>query len=315
MRYANLPGIDKPVSRLVQGTVMMNSQNREWSFDLLDGIFELGCTTFDTAHGYARGESEHTLGQWLDRRGNRDRVVIITKGAHPYDGRNRVTPSDITSDLNESLARLQTDYVDLYLLHRDDPAVPVGPIIEVLNEHKAAGKIRLFGGSNWSHKRLQEANDYAAAHGLTPFAFSSPNVSLARQFREPWPGCISITDDGAARDWYQHNDMPVFAWSSLAGGFFSGRFRRDNLDTFDDYFDKVCVAAYCYEDNFQRYDRAAQMAQAKGVSVSQIAMAYVLRQPMNMFALVGCYHRDEFAANMAALELALTPDEMKWLDG
>ncbi len=315
MHYANLPGLDKPVSRLVQGTVMLRSDEAERYFALLDGIFELGGATFDTAHGYGKGESERTLGQWMKARGNRDRVVIITKGAHPYDSRQRVTPPDITGDLHESLARLQTDSIDLYLLHRDDPTAPVGPIIEVLNEHQAAGKIRLFGGSNWSHKRLQEANEYAAAHGLTPFAFSSPNFSLARQFQEPWPGCISITDNAEARGWYQQNQMPLFAWSSLAGGFFSGRFRRDNLDTFDDYFDRVCVDTYCYEDNFQRFDRAAQLAHEKGVSVPQIAMAYVLRQPMNMFALVGCYHRDEFAANMAALELNLTPDEIAWLEG
>jgi aryl-alcohol dehydrogenase-like predicted oxidoreductase len=315
MHYANLPGIDKPLSRLVQGTVMLRSDEAQHYFALLDDIFELGCTAFDTAHGYGKGESERTLGQWIRERGVRDRVVIITKGGLPYDGRPRVTPSDVIGDLHESLARLQTDYIDLYLLHRDDPALPVGPIVEMLNEHKAAGKIQAFGGSNWSHNRLQEANEYAAAHGLSPFAVSSPNLSLARQFQEPWPGCISITHNAEARDWYQHNQMPVFAWSSLAGGFFSGRFRRDNLDTFDNHLDKICVDTYCYEENFQRFDRAAQMAREKGVSVPQIAMAYVLCQPMNLFPLVGCAHRDEFAANMAALELTLTPDEIAWLEG
>jgi aryl-alcohol dehydrogenase-like predicted oxidoreductase len=314
MHYATIPGIDRPLSRLIQGTVMMSPDKQGWSFDLLDGVFALGCATFDTAHNYQMGRSERLLGQWIHERGVRDRVVIVSKGAHPYDGRVRVTPTDITSDLYDSLERLQTDWIDLYLLHRDNPAVPVGPLVEVLNEHHAAGKIRRFGGSNWSHRRIQDANEYAEAHGLMPFAASSPNFSLARQFKEPWPGCVSISHDAEARAWYHQNQIPIIAWSSLAGGFFSGRFRRDNLDTFSDYFDLVCKEAYCYEDNFQRLDRAEQMAKEKGVSLAQIAMAAVVNQPLNIFAVVGCQTPDEFAANTQALDLKLTADEIAWLE-
>src|SRR5207249_9101 len=143
----------------------------------------------------------------------------------------------------DSLARFKTDYIDLYLLHRDDPTVPVGPIIEVLNEHLKAGRIHAFGGSNWTYQRLQEANAYAAEHGLTPFVASSPNFSLADQIEPPWAGCISISGSQgtAARQWYVQQQMALFTWSSLAGGFFSGRFRRDNLQSFEKYLDKLCV--------------------------------------------------------------------------
>ncbi|MEZ4634705.1 MAG: aldo/keto reductase [Caldilineaceae bacterium] len=85
-----------------------------------------------------------------------------------------MTPTTSPRDLHDSLARLQVDFVDLYLLHRDNPAVPVGPIVEVLNEHHKAGKIGAFGGSNWSPARIAEANAYAAANGLKPFVASSP---------------------------------------------------------------------------------------------------------------------------------------------
>ena len=315
MHYATIPGVEKPVSRLVQGTAMINGSNQEWGLSLFDSVFELGCNTFDTAHGYGGGQTERVLGRWMRERGLQDQVVIITKASHPNADRKRVTPYDITSDLHDSLVRLQLDTIDLYLLHRDDPAVPVGPIVEVLNEHKAAGKIKVFGGSNWSRQRIQEANEYAAAHGLTPFAISSPNFSLAEQFQEPWPDCISISKDAESRAWYAQNQMPLFAWSSLAGGFFSGRFTRDNLGTFDQYFDKVCVDTYCYEANFQRFDRAAQMAQEKGVSVAQAAMAYVVNQPLNLFPLVAHESRDELAANLAAFDLKLTSDELAWLEG
>lgn len=316
MEYGTVPGIDKPVSRLVQGTVMVSSRAIDYSFQLLDAVFELGCTTFDTAHQYGGGDNERTVGRWVNERGVRDKVVILGKGAHHSQDRRRVTPYDITGDLHDSLARFKFDYIDLYVLHRDDPNVPVGPIVEILNEHKRAGLIRAFGGSNWSVQRLRDANDYAAAHGLEPFAVSSPNYSLAVQVKEPWENCISISGPQAAadREWYRQQKMPIFAWSSLAGGFFSGRFRRDNLDTFESYLDKLCVECYCVEQNFQRLDRVQEMAAQKGLNIPQIATAYVMSQPLGIFALVGCQSADEFRANMQAMSLRLTPDEMRWLD-
>lgn len=316
MEYGHIPGINKPISRLVQGTVMITSDEVERSFTLLDEIFELGCTTFDTAHGYGNGDCERTFGRWLNERGLREKVVIIGKGAHHNQDRQRVTPFDITSDLFDSLARLRSDFIDLYLLHRDDPTVPVGPIVEVLNEHQAAGRIHAFGGSNWSHERIQAVNEYAAAHGLVPFAASSPNFSLAEQVKEPWPNCLSISgpQGKTARAWYRQNGLPLFTWSSLAGGFFSGRFSRDNLDSLDSYLDKLCVESYCYEDNFKRLDRARQLAVEKGLTLPQIALAYVLSQPLNIFALVGCQSGAEFKANVEASQVKLTPEEIAWLD-
>jgi aryl-alcohol dehydrogenase-like predicted oxidoreductase len=126
MEYGHIPGINKSISRLVQGTVMVNSRELEQSFSLLDEIFELGCTTFDTAHVYGQGDNERTVGRWVNERGVRNKVVIIGKGTHHNEDRQRVTPFDITADLYDSLARFKFDAIDLYLLHRDDPTVPVG---------------------------------------------------------------------------------------------------------------------------------------------------------------------------------------------
>lgn len=317
MQYGKVTGIDKPISRLVQGTIMITSNDLRGSFALLDAVFEAGCTTFDTAHVYGNGDSERTLGKWIRERGLREKIVIITKGAHPNADRKRVTPFDITSDLYDSLTRLQTDTIDLYLLHRDDPAVPVGPIVEVLNEHHKAGRINAFGGSNWSHERIRDANAYAAEHNLTPFAASSPNFSLADQIQPPWAGCLTISgaQGKSARDWYGQQNMPLFPWSSLAGGFFSGRFRRDNLDSFEKPLDKLCVTSYCNEANFQRLDRVQELGAKKSLSIPQVAMAYVMSQPLNIFALVGCQTPQEFAANLAASGLKLSADELAWLQG
>ena len=316
MRYGQVTGINKPISRLVQGTVMISGKELDRSMALLDAVFEHGCTAFDSAHVYGGGDCERTLGKWIAARGVREKVVILTKGAHHSGDRKRVTPFDITADMHDSLARLKTDYIDLYVLHRDDPGVPVGPIVEILNEHLRAGKIRAFGGSNWTHTRLAEANEYARAHGLTGLAVSSPNFSLAEQVAEPWGGCISISGPKGepVRRWYQQTQMPLFTWSSLAGGFFSGRFRRDNLASFTTGLDKMCVTSYCVEDNFRRMDRAEELGRRRGLSLPQVAAAYVLSQPLNIFALVGCANGQEFKANAAAAQIKLTERELAWLD-
>ncbi len=106
MRYGSIPGVEKPVSRLVQGTAntVFDASKPEQAFGLLDTAMEYGINTFDTAHVYGEG-NEATLGNWVRERGVRDKIVILAKGAHPYGGRNRVTPEDIDADLTESLQR------------------------------------------------------------------------------------------------------------------------------------------------------------------------------------------------------------------
>ncbi len=319
MRYGSIPGVEKPVSRLVQGTAntVFNASKPEQAFGLLDMAMEHGINTFDTAHVYGEG-SETTLGNWVRERGVRDQIVILAKGAHPYGGRNRVTPEDIEADLSESMQRQKLDYFDLYVLHRDDPSVPVGPIVEALNAHKDAGRIGAFGGSNWRWERIREANDYAQAHGLTPFAVTSPNYSLAEMYQPPWDGCLSISGPlfQSARDFYAQSGIAVMSWSSMAGGFFSNTYHRDNLQTFPegDYFAQICIKCYCGDLNFQRLDRARELAEAKGLTVAQIALAFTASQPMNLFPLVSSLTEGQFAANAAAIEMTLTPQELTYLD-
>ena len=295
MQYGSVPGISKPVSRLAQGTAtFFDPSNQAACFEMMDMSTEFGINTFDTAHCYGKDKSV-MFGKWLKEKNAKDKVVILAKGAHPYDGRERVTPEDITSDLEVTLGWMQVDFVDLFILHRDDPKVPVGPIVDVLNKHQKDGKIGAFGGSNWTTGRLKEANDYARAAGLTPFAASSPNFSLAEQVEEPWTNCISISGPGgeAAREWYASSDLALFPWSSLAGGFFSDRFHRDNLSEFaeNDYFAQLCIKCYCYDQNFERLDRARALGASKGTKRStdcigvrnepslQSVRAGLLRQP------------------------------------
>lgn len=318
MQFGEIIGVKKPVARVIQGTTMIGSDLDEGqSFDLLNHVYELGCNTIDTAHVYCGGDSERILGRWIQARGLREKIVIITKGAAHSKDRRRMTPFDIASDLHDSLARLKTDYIDLYLLHRDDPDMPVEPIIDTLNDHLRAGRLHAFGASNWSHERIEAANAYARANGLEPFVASSPQFSLVESLDEPWPLCISISGAAgiAAREWYIRTQMPVLAWSPLASGFFSGRFHRDNLHQFGEReWDEVAIRTYASEANFQRLDRASVLAAEKGFTAAQIALAYVVNQSMNLFTVVGPHSGEKFKANIEASEIQLTQAEMDWLD-
>ena len=313
MKSGSVPGLDKPVCRLVQGTELFKSWEPGQAFELLDAIYEKGCTAFDTAHFYGDGHCERVLGQWMATRGVRERSVVITKGAHHDDQRKRVTPADIASDLRDSLDRLQTGYIDLYLLHRDDPSVSVGPIMEGLNEHLAAGKVRAIGASNWSHQRIIEANKFADETGLVPFAASSPHFSLAEQLRPPWEDCVSITGPSMAsvRKWYSATQMPVFSWASLSLGFLSGRVSRDSIAS-DPH--SLTMRSFGGKENFEMLDRATWLARRKGLQVAQIAVAYLMNQPLNLFTIIASASAGEFEENGEAIELKLTPQELAWLD-
>ncbi len=316
MQYRQFPGSNKRVSRIVQGTIMLDSERQDESNALMDALYAEGCTAFDSGHNYGEGRSERALGAWMATRSNRDNIFVLTKGCHFNADRNRVTPYDLSSDLHDSLVRLQSDYIDLYLLHRDDPTVPVGPLVDRLHQHKEEGKIRAYGGSNWTPQRIEEANAYAQARGKAPFVASSPNFSLAPQAANPYRDSLTISgpQGKAARMYYQCNQMPLFTWSSLAQGFMTGLFRRDNLDSITDEFHRITVSAYCSEENFQRLDRAEALGHKLGLTIPQVATAYVLNYPLNIFALIGCRTVGEWKSNQAAVEVTLSPATLTWLE-
>lgn len=322
MEYGKVAGIDKPVSRIVFGTDRLRGRRlallpsrsvEQQAFSLLDRSFDLGCNTFDTARIYF--DSERTLGTWMRARRNRGEVVVISKGCHPrlVSGRPRLSPSDVSHDLHASLKALDTDFIDLYLLHYDDPATRVEPIIERLNRHIDEGKIGAIGASNWSHERIASANAFAAGHGLKPFTASSAQFSLAEWVRSPWRGAVTLGGESerAAREWYSAHGLSLFAWSSLARGFFS-----DHYDPKNPKANRVSRWAANYfgsQENIGRLDRAKAFAREHDVTVAQVALAYVLCHPLHAFAVVGCTTFEKFAQNAAALSLELDEATLHWL--
>jgi predicted dehydrogenase/aryl-alcohol dehydrogenase-like predicted oxidoreductase len=305
MTYKHIPGVRLPLARIVLGTMPIGPGDPQANLALLDYYVSLGGNALDLAHDYHDGAAERAVGEWMALRGNRDRLVLVGKGAHPHGHGPRVNPEAITSDLQESLERLQTTWIDLYILHRDDPEYPVGPIIEILNEHQRAGRIAAFGASNWSTARIAAANAYARAHGLSGFVASSPNLSLAVPNEAPWEGCIAARWEGTA--WYEEQQFPLIAWSSLGQGFFSDRVSRDMPP------DAWMARVWQSEANFQRLDRARELAARMGATANQVALAWVLHQPFPTFAIIGPYSLDELRTSFEALRLTLTPEDVRRL--
>jgi aryl-alcohol dehydrogenase-like predicted oxidoreductase len=304
MPTACVPGVPRPLARVVLGTMPLTEGSRDFSFSLLDAYVALGGNAFESARHY--GEAEATLGAWLRERQNRGQMVVITKGAHPHGDRARVTAADIAADLDASLEALGVESIDLYLLHRDDPAVPAGEVVEWLNEHHRAGRIHAFGGSNWPVARLQEANDYAREHGLVPFAAGSPNLSLATMHDPPWTGCISATPEDRA--WYAAHQLALIAWSSQAQGFFTDRYGPDLRENAN------MVRCWYSDENFARRARAQELGAKLGVPATAIAVAYVLAQRFPTFPVIGPRSVEELHESMTALRVQLTPEQVAWLE-
>jgi len=306
----------KDSSRIFFGTAMPPFISGGDGSELLDGIYAAGINAFDTARGYMGAEK--SLGQWIEKRGIRDKVVILSKGGAPsLLGRKRINEADIRKDLEKSAACLQTDHIDIYLLHRDDPDIDAGIAVEILNALHAEGRIGLFGGSNWTHRRIMEANEYAYKHGLLPFSVSSPNFGLADQCRNPWGGgCVTISGPAneEARAWYIENQMPVIAYSSLGRGFFSGKLKSSDEENASKILDAIAVEGYVCPENFERLRRCEKLALKKGTSVPQIALAWLFRQKLNVYAVISTSSPVRMKDDLAALKFELSDDELLYLD-
>ena len=224
MRYGRVAGIEQDVSRLVLGTMIYHPDRQSFTNAMLDYFFELGGNCFDTAFSYRGGFSEPALGNWIRQRNLREQVVVVTKGGHHAS----VTPEMIDRELPISLERLQSDYVDLYFLHRDNPAVPVGEFVDMFNRHRAAGHVsaRLVARTG-RRPAWRRPMPTPQRHGLAGFSASSPNFTLAVWNEVPYFNCVTATDP-VSKAWYAEHRLPLFAWSSQAMGFFTGRYHPDD---------------------------------------------------------------------------------------
>ena len=327
LMHGQIPGLEKRVSRVIYGTLFLHRlPDDDAAFALLDGVWRTGCNAFDCAAIYGGGQCEARLGRWLRaRRIARDDVVIITKGG--CEGQDQLWRPNIgehdrvREELDGSLARLGVDRIDCYLLHRDDPDLPVETIVAFMHSLVADGKVSAWGVSNWATHRLQAprsraeiphrvagymshavppqaALHYAQRAGLSPPVVDSPQESLAEPCRSVWPNTTFMSDE-RRRAWRDatKGQVVLLGWECLAKGFMCGKWSRadgQNLaevrlsdETAAEWREMQLRIAYCNDKNFDRRDRAAALAAEKGVTLPEVAIGYVLSQSESSFALVG----------------------------
>ena len=318
MKMHCLDGSDVKVSTFCYGTMQFGKEMEQGERDALFSMFrDAGGNFFDTAHCYCSwlpchdGAAERILGDYIGRNGCRDEVFVATKGAHPSMPNYRtvteyMTAGRIAADIDDSLARLQVDVIDLYWLHRDDPRVPAGDIIDILNAEKQRGRIRTYGASNWTAPRLAEANAYAADHGLSGFVGSQPRWSLACGDEEPAgakrlePGVLLALSQADAA-WHAESKLPVMPYAPTANGFFGTDGQRpEKLRT---------------EPNLARLGRAKDLAAELGATPNQIALAWLLHQPFPVFPILGTGNPDHLRDALAADTIDLTPEQVCRLRG
>lgn len=311
MKYGKIEGLDKPISRIVFGCMNGNMDAGVDCSDALNEALEQGINTFDTARIY--GQSEKMLGRWL-KGVDRSKVVVLTKCAHPsLMHRFRVTPLCIVEDVSRSLDELQLDSVDILLLHKDSPKTDIPAVMETLHSLVERKLTKAIGVSNWQYDRIELANEYAAQHSLTPITVSSPHFGLALQKAAPWKGCISITGDEQSQQWYRQSNMPIFAFSSLARGLFSGRYAHDDKRLML-ALDMVAKRGFLSNSNLERLERAEILAKKLGCTVAQISLAWMFSRGLNVFAVLSQSSPKRVQENAAATDIELTAAQSAWLN-
>ncbi len=301
MRTVRLSHTDLVVSRLCMGTAQYGLTIPQKQVDAqLDLFLEHGGNFVDTAHVYSnwetgeRNRSEKAIGRWLKRRRRSD-LILCTKGGHfDFDAPDvsRVTPEQLTMDLAESLDCLQTDYIDLYMLHRDNPSLPVSEIMDCLDGFVRSGHVRYLACSNWTAARTAEANQYANAHGKTPFVVNELLWSMAQPNREALPRDYVVMDEEMMQLGL-HTELNFMCFTSLAKGYFTRRFAgRPLSDEQRRTYDNLAN-----EQRFllmQKLETAAQ--------VTQESLRYFERQPVTAIPVTAFSSLEQLTECVGAFE-------------
>lgn len=305
MRYSDCFG--KKSSRILLGTAYFGDGiSRDEAFRMMDAFREMGGTHIDTARLYADGKSEEIVGDWLLERGAEE-MLVSTKGGYyePDAGEApRINENDIRADLEASLKALQMDSVEFYWLHRDDENTDVKEIIDFMNCLVNEGKIKKFGASNWTAKRIAEANDYAERNGLVGFSASQIRFNPAYCLGERG-GLIGM--DEVEFDFYKRTGMPVVAYSSQAKGFFSKMAEQG-----ESALSEKARRRYLCAENINRLEVLKRLSQKYGVSIaSVICGAFSSFEKPEVFPVIGGSRLSQIEDSLSGADVKVSKDELK----
>ena len=320
MQTIKIPKTDLTPSLLCLGGVPLGSVlDERRSFALLDAFVAQGGTFLDTARVYAdwlpgeRSTSEKTIGRWLKQRRQRDRLVIATKGAHPEltaMHRPRLDRASIVADLDQSLRNLQTDVIDLYWLHRDDPLTPVAVLLDTLQDQLRAGKIRAYGCSNWRAERIAAAQACAQSQGWPGFVADQMLWSLAAVAQETLPDPTMVAMQGALFDLHAASGLPALPYAAQANGYFQ-RAAEGTLDGMN----AASRLLYDTPENRRRSQAVQALAAETGRSISAIVLGYLLGQPFPVLPIVGCRTVTQVEDSCSAADAPLRAAEIARIEG
>lgn len=280
-------------------------------FSLLDAWLDAGFNFVDTADiysnwvpGHVGGESEALIGKWLQRSGQRSRVVLATKVGKPMGPAGKgLSPAYIRRAVEDSLRRLRTDYIDLYQTHEDDADTPLADTLGAFEELMRAGKVRAIGASNYSAPRLAEALAASAAHGLPRFESLQPLFNLVDR---------AVFED-ALQPLCLHHGIGVINFYGLAAGFLTGKYRQPQ-DADKSARGKNVVARYLNERGLRVLAALDAVAARHAAAPGQVALAWQLAQPAITAPIASATSLEQLAELVAATRLQLTPQDMALLD-
>jgi aryl-alcohol dehydrogenase-like predicted oxidoreductase len=307
MKYNLIEGLEKKISKIILGND--KEYNAKHAYKIWDKWIELGGNTFDCAFIYGGGLQEKLLGQYIKSRSLEKDIVIISKAVmNSYEFKN------ISQFVDESLNRLNVNCLDIFLLHRDFADTPVEEIIGTLNKEKKRGKIKIFGASNWSLERFAQANNYAILNKLEPMKILSNNFSLAKMEKPLWEGCLSSNKEEFI-DYMTKNNIHHFSWSSQARGFF--RKKINYIDRLKIFFskDENLRLRNCFysSNNIKLFQNAELLGKQLHKSSNAIALAWVLQQSFNSYAIIGPKTELQLSDSLECLKIQLSEEQIKLL--
>ncbi|NLO36603.1 MAG: aldo/keto reductase [Clostridiaceae bacterium] len=299
------------------GGAVTHSDRAGFAMEQLDLYRDLGGNFIDTANIYgkwlpeATNVSEQYIGAWLKTRNVRNQVVLATKGGHPHLASMTVSRLDrqsLQQDLDESLRSLQTDWIDLYWLHRDDPDLPAGAILDVLESFVRQGKIRHYGCSNWRPERILAARQAADQEGWQGFAANQPRWSLAEANPQGITDPTLVGMDDTAWALHQQAELAAVPYTAQASGYFQ-KLRDSGKAGMPDGLRR----RYDNAINDRRFELISILAGQSGLTLDELVLGYLLAQPFPVFPIIGPRNAEQLKASMKAGSRVWPPALGDWL--